>query len=36
MLVSGSEDGYFYAYEILEYSDRLHVREPSLLTDADG
>ena len=36
MLVSGSEDGYFYAYEILEYSDRLHVSEPSLLTDADG
>lgn len=35
-LVSGSEDGYFYAYEILEYSDRLHVSEPSLLTDSDG
>ena len=36
VLLSGSADGKFYAYEILEYSDRLQVAEPTLLTDPDG
>lgn len=36
VLLSGSADGRFYAYEILEYSDRLQVAEPTLLTDGDG
>ena len=35
VLLSGSADGKFYAYEILEYSDRLQVAEPTLLTDPD-
>ena len=36
VLVSGSEDGYFYCYAIEEYSDHLHVSAPVKLTDPDG
>lgn len=35
-LVSGSQDGYFYVYDDLTYTDRLHVSKAHRLTDADG
>lgn len=35
-LVSGSQDGFFYVYDDLNYTDRLHVSKAHRLTDADG
>ena len=35
-LICGASDGKFYFYEGEGYTDRLHVKEPQALTDADG